>query len=240
MDMLYARPMPVADHFMASCAYDGGQTVTEPYLGEVCETCYAHFAAGKTELWRHARDEHGADPTLSCHVPGCGRRFFAAAMCADHRAHHCGGGVQRADHDIEGPNDRPPLTCELCGHLSDDRSKYDRHVKAAHPEAQAAMCGVCHSYEGDVWSLIDHVQRRHALEICPETTTETTDSESDPKRPHQRSIIRCTVCGKRYGNNRNMYAHRLVHGLADDVIPAHSQPHSSGAPTAMCSSPVNP
>ncbi|CAI6348861.1 unnamed protein product [Macrosiphum euphorbiae] len=241
--MLYTRPMPVADHFMAPWAYGDGQT-DAANLGEVCETCYTHCAAGKTELWRHARDEHGADPRLSCQVPGCGRHFFAAAICADHRAHHLnggGGGGQHADHEIAGPSDRPPLTCELCGHLSYNRSKYDRHVSAAHPEALAATCGVCHSYLGDVSSLIDHVQSVHALEICPDlsATEKTLDSGSDPKLSHRRSI-RCPVCGKRYGNNRNMYAHRRVHGFADDVFPAHPQSQWSGAPTAMCSSPVHP
>jgi len=212
MDMLYARPMPVADHFMASCTNADGQTAAEVYLGEVCETCYAYCAAGKTELWRHARDEHSADPSLSCHVPGCGRRFFAAAMCTDHRAHHRSDG----HHDIESPNDRPPLTCELCGLLSCNPSKYNKHMNTAHPEALAAICGVCHSYEGDVSSLIGHVQRQHALEICADIMTETTDIESDPKRRSRRSI-RCTVCGKRCSNNRNMYNHRKVHCLADDV-----------------------
>ncbi|KAL4119860.1 hypothetical protein QTP88_012623 [Uroleucon formosanum] len=218
MNMLYTRPMPVADHFMASWPNDDGRTATAN-LGEVCETCYTHCAAGKTELWRHARDEHGADPNLSCQVSDCGRRFFSAAMCTDHCAHH----RKCADHEIAGPNNRPPLTCELCGHLSNNRSKYHRHVSAAHPEALAATCGVCYSYLGDVLSLIDHVQRRHALEICPDASAEkTSDGVSDPNRLHRRSI-RCTVCGKQYGNNRNMQAHRRVHGLADDVFPAHPQ-----------------
>ncbi|XP_060836375.1 zinc finger protein 771-like [Rhopalosiphum padi] len=211
MGMLYSRPMPVADHFIAFCRADAYGKTAVADLGEVCETCYTHCAGGKTELWRHARDEHGADPNLSCHVPGCGRRFFAAAMCADHRAHH----------HIAGPSGRPPLTCELCGRLSVNRSAYYKHVNAAHPEARAAMCGVCHSYEGDVWSLIDHVRRRHVLELVTAETTAASNG-SYPKRAHRRSI-RCTVCGKRYGNNHNMNAHRRVHGLADDLVPVHPQ-----------------
>jgi hypothetical protein len=244
MDMLYSRPMPVADHFMASWADAGGQTAGAD-LGEVCETCYAHCAGGKTELWRHARDEHGADPDLSCHVPGCGRRFFAAAMCADHSAHHRDGGYQRSDddddddqhHHVAGPSGRPPLTCELCGRLSVNRSAYYKHVSVAHPEARAAMCGVCHSYKGDVWSLIDHVRSRHVLELDTAETT-AVGNGSDTKRVRRRSI-RCTVCGKQYGNNRNMLAHRRVHGLADDIVPAHPPPQWSGTPTATCSSSVH-
>jgi len=204
--------MPVADHFMSSRDDTDGQT-GDVYLGEVCETCCAHFAGGKTELWRHARDEHGTVPDLRCPVPGCGRRFFAAAMCADHRAHH------RTDDDR-------PLTCQLCGRLFGNPMTYDRHVKVAHPEARAAMCGVCHTYEGDVPTLVDHVRRRHGSEIWPETAAA---GASDPMASRQ--SIRCTVCGKRYGNNRNMYAHRRVHGIAaadaaddDDVVPVHPQP----------------
>lgn len=241
MDVLHSRPTPVADHFMMA-SWD---SAADP--GEVCEKCYAYCAGGKTELWRHARDEHGADPNLSCHVPGCGRRFFAAAMCTDHFAHHLDSGDgsgQRSSADDDGgghdDGDRPPLTCELCGRLSANRSTYAKHVNAAHPEAWAAMCGVCYSYEGDVRSLIDHVQRRHVVEMtASETTTTTTKvGKFQPKRLRRRRTIRCTVCGKRYGNNSTMRAHRRVHGLADDdIVPAHSQrSRRSGAPTSTCSS----
>lgn len=248
MDVLHSRPMPVADHFMmASWDYAAGQTgAADP--GEVCEKCYAYCAGGKTELWRHARDEHGADPNLSCHVPGCGRRFFAAAMCTDHFAHHLDGGDgQRSSADDDDGGDRPPLTCELCGRLSANRSTFAKHVNAAHREAWAAMCGVCYSYEGDVQSLIDHVQRRHVAEMtAAETTTKTATKTAtkvdkvQPKRLRSRRTIRCTVCGKRYGNNSTMRAHRRVHGLADDddddLVPAHPQrSRRPGTPTATCS-----
>lgn len=196
MDMLHARPMLVADHFMASL----GKTDAAD-MGEVCETCYAH-CAGKTELWRHARDVHGADQHMSCPEPGCGRRFFAAAMCAGHREHHRRAATDDSqrdddDHDVDGR----PFTCELCGRLSSSRSAYYKHVNAAHPEARVAMCGVCHSYKGDVLSLVAHVRRRHAVDTS------------------SRKSVRCTVCGKQYGNLSNMFAHRRVHGsIAGDVI----------------------
>lgn len=192
--------MPVADHFMtfhlnSHQSYSVETTIGtagDPLsMGEVCETCYV-YCADKMELWRHVRNEHGANEKLVCSAPSCGKRFFALAMSVTHTAHHLS--VDR------------PFTCELCGHLLRNRSTFDKHMAKVHPKARVALCGICQLYMGDVSSLVDHVQYRHRAEI--EQDVMCTDDRT-------RRCIRCDVCGKRYGNNRNMYAHRQVHGVQD-------------------------
>jgi len=199
--------MPVADHFMAfdSRTYlqshatsSAAVKETAQVVGEVCELCYAYCAGGKTELWRHVRKEHGSDRRLTCSAPGCGRRFLARFMSAAHSAHHSN-------------NDRP-LTCELCGHLSLSLSTFEKHMVKTHPDTRAALCGICYLYKGDVPSLVHHVRRRHGNEIGQDAITANSDIT--------RRCIRCNVCGKRYGNNRNMYTHRLVHGVHDGKTPS--------------------
>lgn len=194
--------MPVADHFMAFDLHAQSYAKSAPAAdetvridGEVCELCYSYCAGGKAELWRHVREEHGADRSLTCPVPGCGRRFFARFMSAAHSAHHHSTSVDR------------PFTCELCGNLLQNCSTFERHMVKVHPDTRAAMCGVCHLYKGDVPSLVDHVRRRHGDEVGQDAVA----GNGDATRRH----IRCDVCGKRYGNNRNMYVHRLVHGVPD-------------------------
>lgn len=201
MDFLNANPMPVADHFMTfdthtRQSYSTMQSANETAgdqlsVGEVCEMCYV-YCVDKMELWRHVRDEHGANEKLACPAPECGRRFFALAMSAAHSAHHL--------------SDVKPFTCELCGHLLRNRSTFEKHMAKMHPEARVALCGICQLYMGDVPSLVDHVQHRHGTEIELDVTC---------MGDRTRRCIRCDVCGKRYGNNRNMYAHRRLHGVMD-------------------------
>ncbi|XP_016658427.1 uncharacterized protein LOC100572118 [Acyrthosiphon pisum] len=140
----------------------------------------------------------------------------------------------------------PPLTCELCGHLSINRSKYDRHVSAAHPEALAATCGVCHTYLGDVSSLIDHVQRRARPRDLSRSVRGRADLRTvDPIRRVAPAEYTCTVCGS-VRHNRFMYVHRRctaspmtfsrttrsLHGRASQLCAAVR------APTAQC--PMHP
>ncbi|VVC24290.1 Zinc finger C2H2-type,Zinc finger, RING/FYVE/PHD-type [Cinara cedri] len=210
MHFVRSNPMPVADHFLAPLGRDrggGGPGTTEasagadrPALGEVCETCLA-YCSDKADLWRHARRDHGADPALACRVPGCGKRFFAAAMSAAHAAHH----RLRAD-------DAVPLTCELCGCLRQNIPTFRKHMVTAHPEAAGAFCGVCGSYVADVPSLVDHVRRRHG------------------ETPGARNVIRCDVCGQQYGNYRIMHEHRTVHGLVDTGLVRRSPKGRASVP----------
>ncbi|VVC43495.1 Zinc finger C2H2-type,Zinc finger, RING/FYVE/PHD-type [Cinara cedri] len=298
MAFVCSYPMPVADHFITlgtrvseqndsarkTSAYTKRTTETNrprdlQVPGEVCETCYA-YCANKAELWKHVRDKHGADRRLVCPMSGCGRQFLARAMSAAHMAHH--------RYAVQFPNasDDRPLTCELCGLLLRNLSTFRKHMAKMHPDAAAAMCGVCYLYTGDVPSLVDHVRRRHGVATetraattetpdtvietpdtvietpdtvietpdtvieTPDTTIETPDIAIETpdiaietpdiaietlaataenlttvstaafnakKRGKQirRAAIRCDVCGKQYGNYRNMYEHRVVHGAVE-------------------------
>uniref|UniRef100_A0A2S2NUU1 C2H2-type domain-containing protein n=1 Tax=Schizaphis graminum TaxID=13262 RepID=A0A2S2NUU1_SCHGA len=93
---------------------------------------WAKCAKHATRIAPAARRNCGGTPeTSTVTTRTCGVTCPAAAMCADHGAHH----------HIAGPSGRPPLTCELCGRLSVNRPACYKHVNAAHPEARAAMCG---------------------------------------------------------------------------------------------------
>lgn len=215
MAFVHSYPIPVADHFLAfgviseqnsSVVDDSGETAStngtaegncprdSPAFGEVCETCYAYYA-NKEELWKHVRNEHSDDQRLVCPMSGCGKQFLSVAMSVAHTEHH--KIVQR----------QMPLTCELCGRLLGNLSTFRKHMAKTHPDAVAAMCGVCYLYTGDVPSLIDHVRRRHGVA--------SGTSNGKKRGKHIKQVIRCDVCGKQYGNYRNMYKHRAVHGAVD-------------------------
>lgn len=197
--------MPVADHFLAFSRNCAAKTAGAPVNGEVCEICFGYFATGKTALWRHVRDVHGTDGDgLSCPVPGCGRRFVALAMSAAHAELHA------AEFRAGGSSS---YACELCGHHMRNRSAFDKHLARKHPEARDAMCGVCFTYAGDVPSLVRHVRERHGGADHPEESGAARVA-AGTFGGHKKYGIRCTVCGKRYGNYSNLYEHRKVHGLA--------------------------
>lgn len=224
MAFVHSYPTPVVDHFLASGttaernsggAEDDGPGYS-PASGEVCENCYA-YCADKAELWRHVRDEHGADRRLVCQKSGCGKRFSAVAMSAAHAAHHRDGRQRAAATD----GDRPPLTCELCGRLMGNLTTFRKHMAKTHPGAAAALCGVCYLYTGDVPSLVEHVRRTHgatgkpAAAAAAAVAVRTTTPDAKKRRKPSRHVILCDVCGKQYGNYRNMYRHRAVHGTVE-------------------------
>lgn len=209
MDFVRSKPMPVADHFLAFSERNysrettvSSDAITEddwPVLGEVCETCFV-YCANKTELWRHVYDEHGADRRLVCPKPGCGKRFFAVAMSAAHAAHH----EQCVTDDVR------PLTCELCGHLLQNLQIFRKHMAKMHPDAVGSVCGVCYLFKGDLSSLVGHVRRRHG-DIATVGTSGAVSAGHRRPLPIKK-VIRCDVCGKRFGNYSNMHKHRPVHG----------------------------
>ncbi|VVC29060.1 Zinc finger C2H2-type,Zinc finger, RING/FYVE/PHD-type [Cinara cedri] len=210
------RPIPVADHFltfasptvMKSYAVDGstasaGTSEADrprslPVHDEMCESCF-DYCANKTELWKHVRDKHGDDQRLVCPKSGCGKRFPALAMSAAHAAHH---GMMAGDR---------PWSCELCGHFMASLRAFWNHIVKKHPDAVAATCGVCFLYTGDVPSLIDHVRRVHG------STANGIAAAGKPLCVEQKIMrgIRCDVCGRRFGNYRNMFNHRPVHGTVE-------------------------
>lgn len=191
------------------------EVVCSPYLpvhGELCETC--HFScANKTELWKHVRSEHDADQRLICPKPCCGKRFSSLATSVSHMAHH------------RVANERP-LVCELCGHLLGNLRTFGRHMSKLHPDAMAAMCGVCHLYMGDVPSLIDHVRRQHETSaaigetitaVGTESATSTVASVKKQHGEQMRPVYN--------GNCRNIHKHR-------EVFTISTTPASGACPSA--------
>lgn len=160
---------------------------------EKLETCYAcrSFCANKTALWKHVRDEHGADRRLVCAMPGCGKRFSGPCTSVAHMVHH------------KETDDVRPLTCELCGRLSGNPGDFWRHMSREHRDAVAAVCSVCRLYTGDEPS--SSVGHGSEAGRCSATATGTFSDRT-------RRDVGCAVCGDRYGNYHEMYWHRMTHG----------------------------
>lgn len=205
MEFLHSKPMPVADHFMASNQrigeQDNGYFSNRSLVGVVCETCFAYFT-DDTELWLHVRWEHGKDRTLACPVPGCGKRFLARDMRKQHLAHH--GGIKYVQDTVLGvrtpvPVVARPYTCELCGRLLANQMALDKHTANKHPNARRYICGVCTLMVRDVPALTRHARRRHAAELMGAKRT-----------------LRCDVCAKLLGNTMMLRKHRSIHGVSYD------------------------
>lgn len=152
--------------------------------------------------------------------------------------------VHRGDmdtHAVLHEDEKPPLTCGVCGKTYNTRSKLQRHVRV-HSGERPFPCLIC----GKKFPRSDHVKQHmkvhmklHGSKIlstfptsqksycrlCGVKFEQKGDLQEHLLTHGYGKLISCTLCGEVYKSSEELKAHRMTHSVSDDSLPVLSIPH---------------